>query len=156
MVTPPGRKADFTLNEDLANHAIGWIKSEESLAPDKPFFVYFAPGATHAPLQAPKMWIDKFRGKFDMGWDRYREVVFERQKELGVIPPDAKLTPRPKEIPAWDSLTPGQRKVATRLMEVFAGFMAQTDHEIGRVIQAIRDTGEFDNTLVFFIAGDNG
>ncbi|AEU35119.1 sulfatase [Granulicella mallensis MP5ACTX8] len=156
MIPPPGRRADFTLNEDLADHAIRWIKSEKSLAPDKPFFVYFAPGATHAPLQAPKMWIDMFRGKFDMGWDRYRELVFDRQKALGVIPADAKLTPRPKEIPAWDSLTPDQKKVAARLMEVFAGFMAQTDHEVGRVIQAIHDTGQFDNTLIFFIAGDNG
>lgn len=156
MVAPPGRKADFTLNEDLADHAIEWIRGERSLSPDKPFFVYLAPGATHAPLQAPKAWIDRFHGQFDMGWDRYREIVFERQKRLGVIPRDAKLTPRPKEIPAWDSLSPGQQKVAARLMEVFAGFMAQTDHEIGRVIQAIRDTGQLDNTLILFIAGDNG
>lgn len=156
MVAPLGRKADFTLNEDLADHAVRWIKSEKSLAPDKPFFVYFAPGATHAPLQAPKAWTDKFRGEFDMGWDRYRELVFEQQKRLGVIPLETKLTPRPKEIPAWDSLTPGQKKVSARLMEVFAGFMAQTDHEIGRVVQAVRDTGQLDNTLIIFIAGDNG
>ena len=156
MIVPPGRKADYTLNEDLANHAIDWIKAEKSLAPDKPFFVYFAPGATHAPLQAPQAWIDRFHGTFDMGWDRYREIVFERQKKLGVIPPTAKLTPRPKEIPAWDTLTPDQKKIEARLMEVFAGFMAQTDFEIGRVISAIRDTGQLDNTLVVFIAGDNG
>lgn len=156
MIAPPGRKADFTLNEDLADHAIRWIKTEKSLSPEKPFFVYFAPGATHAPLQAPKAWIDKFKGQFDMGWDRYREIVFERQKKLGVIPQDAKLTPRPKEIPAWDSLTPDQKRVEARLMEVFAGFMAQTDFEIGRILQAIRDTGQMDNTLVLFIAGDNG
>lgn len=156
MVAPAGRKADYTLNEDLANHAIHWIKQEKSLAPEKPFFVYMAPGATHAPLQAPRAWIEKFRGRFDMGWDKYREQVFERQKKLGVIPADAKLTPRPKEIPAWDSLTPDQQKVAARLMEVFAGFMAQTDHEVGRVIEAIRETGQLDNTLVVFIAGDNG
>ena len=156
MIAPPGRKVDYTLNEDLANHAIDWIKAEKSLAPDKPFFVYFAPGATHAPLQAPKAWIDRFHGTFDMGWDRYREIVFERQKKLGVIPPTAKLTPRPKEIPAWDTLTPDQKKIEARLMEVFAGFMAQADFEIGRVISAIRDTGQLDNTLVVFIAGDNG
>lgn len=156
MAAPTGRKADFTLNEDLADHAIRWIKSEKSLSPEKPFFVYFAPGATHTPLQAPKSWIDKFRGQFDMGWDKYREIVFERQKKLGVVPKDAKLTPRPKEIPAWDSLSPDEKKVASRLMEVFAGFMAQTDHEIGRVIDAIRDTGQLDNTLILFIAGDNG
>jgi arylsulfatase len=156
MVAPPGRKADFTLNEDLADHAIDWIKAEKSLAPDKPFFVYYATGATHAPLQAPPEWIDKFKGQFDMGWDRYREIVFERQKKLGVIPPDAKLTPRPSEIPAWDSLTADQQKVAARLMEVFAGFMAQTDHEVGRIVDAIRDTGQLDNTLIVLIAGDNG
>ena len=156
MAAPAGRKADFTLNEDLADHAIRWIKSEKSLSPEKPFFVYFAPGATHTPLQAPKAWIDKFRGQFDMGWDKYREIVFERQKKLGVVPKDAKLTPRPKEIPAWDSLSPDEKKVASRLMEVFAGFMAQTDHEIGRVIDAIRNTGQLDNTMILFIAGDNG
>jgi arylsulfatase A-like enzyme len=156
MQAPPGRKADYTLNEDLADHAIQWIRQEKSLSPDKPFFIYFAPGATHTPLQAPKVWIDKFKGQFDMGWDRYREIVFERQKKLGVVPQDAKLTPRPPEIPAWDSLSPDQKKVAARLMEVFAGFMAQTDFEIGRVLQSVRDTGQWDNTLVLFIAGDNG
>lgn len=156
MAVPEGRRKDFTLNEDLADHAIQWIRAEKSLSPEKPFFVYYATGATHAPLQAPKAWIDPFRGKFDMGWDRYREIVFERQKKLGVIPADAKLTPRPKEIPAWDSLSPDQKRVAARLMEVFAGFMAQTDHEIGRIISTIRDTGQLDNTLILFIAGDNG
>lgn len=156
MVAPPGRKADYTLNEDLADHAIDWIKAEESLAPGKPFFIYYAPGASHAPLQAPKAWIDKFKGKFDMGWDRYREIVIARQKKLGVVPPDTKLTPRPPQIPAWDSLTPGQQKVADRLMEVFAGFTAQNDYELGRVIDAIRDTGQLNNTLIIYIAGDNG
>lgn len=156
MQIPPGRKADFTLNEALADKAITWINTEKSVTPARPFFVYFAPGATHAPLQAPKAWIEKFKGKFDMGWDQYRQIVFERQKKLGVIPSDAKLTPRPKEIPAWDSLSANQKKVAARLMEVFAGFMAQTDFEIGRVIDAIQQTGQLDNTLIFFIAGDNG
>ena len=156
MIAPPGRKGDYTLNEDLADKAIAWIKAEKSLAPDRPFFVYYAPGASHAPLQAPKAWIDKFKGQFDMGWDRYREIVFERQKKLGVVPQNAKLTPRPAQIPAWDSLTPGQKKVAARLMEVFAGFTAQSDHELGRVIDAIADTGQLDNTLIFYIAGDNG
>ena len=156
MVPPPGRKDDYTLNEDLADHAIEWIKSEKSLASDRPFFIYLAPGATHAPLQAPKAWIDKFKGQFDMGWDRYREVVFERQKKLGVVPEDAKLTPRPSSIPAWDSLTPDEKKLASRLMEVFAGFMAQTDHEMGRIIDAVAATGQLDNTLIIYIAGDNG
>jgi arylsulfatase len=156
MVAPPGRKNDYTLNEDLADKAIAWIKSEKSLAPDKPFFIYYAPGASHAPLQAPKAWIDKFKGQFDMGWDRYREMVLERQKKLGVVPQDTKLTPRPPEIPAWDSLTPGQKKVAARLMEVYAGFTAQSDHELGRVIDSIAEIGQLDNTLIVYIAGDNG
>ncbi len=156
MVAPSGRKDDYTLNEDLADKAIDWIKSEKSLAPHKPFFVYYAPGASHAPLQAPREWVDKFKGQFDMGWDRYREIVLERQKKLGVVPPDTKLTARPAEIPAWDSLTPDQKKVAARLMEVYAGFTAQSDHEIGRVIDAIDATGQLDNTLIVYIAGDNG
>ncbi len=156
MEVPPGRDSDYTLNESLADQAIAWIKSEKSLSPDKPFFVYYAPGASHAPLQAPEAWIEKFKGQFDMGWDRYREIVMERQKKLGVVPQDTKLTPRPAEIPAWDSLTPGQKKVAARLMEVFAGFTAQSDHELGRVIDAIADTGQLDNTMIIYIAGDNG
>src|SRR6185295_13404698 len=116
---------------------------------------YFAPGATHAPLQAPEKWIEPFRGAFDMGWDEYRRRVFDRQKTLGVIPADTVLTPRPPEIPAWDSLGADEQKVAARLMEVFAGFMSQTDHETGRVIDAFRRAGQLDNTLVIFIAGDN-
>ena len=156
MIAPPGRRADYTLNEDLADKAIDWIRAEKSLAPDKPFFIYYAPGASHAPLQAPKAWIDKFKGQFDMGWDRYREIVFERQKKLGVIPPDTKLTPRPAAIPAWDSLSADQKEVARRLMEVYAGFTAQSDYELGRVISAIGATGQLDNTLIIYIAGDNG
>jgi arylsulfatase len=156
MVAPPGREQDYTLNEDLADKAIAWIKSEKSIAPDKPFFVYYAPGASHAPLQAPRAWIDKFKGQFDMGWDRYREIVLERQKKLGVVPADTILTSRPASIPAWDSLTPDQKKVAARLMEVYAGFTAQSDHELGRVIDAIGVLGQLDNTLIIYIAGDNG
>jgi arylsulfatase A-like enzyme len=156
MVAPPGRKADYTLNEDMADKAIDWLKAEKSLAPDKPFFMYYAPGASHAPLQAPKAWIDKFKGKFNMGWDQYREIVLENQKKLGVVPQDTKLTPRPAEIPAWDSLTADQKTVSERLMEVYAGFTAQSDHELGRVIDAIAATGQLDNTLIIYIAGDNG
>jgi arylsulfatase len=118
--------------------------------------MYYAPGATHAPLQAPSQWIDRFKDKFDMGWDEYRNLVFERQKRLGVVPKDTVLTPRPAELPAWDTLSPAQKKVAARLMEVFAGYMAQTDYEIGRVIGTLQKTGQLDNTLIFFIAGDNG
>lgn len=156
MVPPPGRESDYTLNEDLANHARSWILQQKALAPDRPIFMYYATGATHAPLQAPKAWIDQFKGKFDMGWDEYRKLVFERQKKLGVVPADTLLTPRPAELPAWDSLDTDQKKVASRLMEVFAGFMAQADHEIGRVLDALRQTGQIDNTLIFYIAGDNG
>ena len=156
MVAPRGRENDFTLNEDLANHARAWILQQKALAPDRPLFMYYAPGATHAPLQAPKAWIDQFKGKFDMGWDEYRRLVFERQKKRGVIPPETILTPRPVELPAWDSLSSAQQKVAARLMEVFGGFMAQADHEIGRVVDALRHTGQLDNTMIIYIAGDNG
>lgn len=156
MQPPPGHQADYTLNEDLANKAIQWIRSEKSLAPDRPFFIYYAPGASHAPLQAPKEWIDRFRHQFDMGWDRYREIVLERQKKLGIVPKNTKLTPRPAEIPAWDSLSSDQKKVAARLMEVYAGFTAQSDHELGRVIDSIESIGQLDNTLIIYIAGDNG
>lgn len=153
---PAGRADDYTLNDALADRAIAWIRGEKSATPNRPFFMYYAPGATHSPLQAPKRWIDQFRGRFDAGWDRYRETVFARQKRLGVIPPETRLTPRPPEIPAWDSLSANQRKVAARLMEVFAGYMAQTDYDIGRVIDAIEATGQLDNTLILYIAGDNG
>src|SRR3569623_2136977 len=121
-----------------------------------PFFIYYAPGATHAPLQAPQAWIDRFRGKFDMGWDRFREQALARQKQLGVVPADTVLTPRPPELPAWDSLSPDEKKAQARLMETFAGYMAQSDHEIGRVIDTLRETGQLDNTLILFIASDNG
>lgn len=157
MTPPPGRSAqDYTLNDALADHACNWILKQKGLDPEKPLFLYLAPGATHAPLQAPQEWIERFRGKFDMGWDVYREQTLERQKKLGLVPQNTVLTPRPPEIPAWDSLTPDEKKVASRLMEVFAGMMAQTDYEIGRVLDALRQTGQLDNTLVILIAGDNG
>lgn len=156
MEPPPGRRADYTLNEDLAEKTIRWVRTEKSNAPDKPFFIYYAPGASHAPLQAPKEWIERFHHQFDMGWDRYRELVLERQKKLGIVPQDTKLTPRPAEIPAWDSLSDDQKKVAARLMEVYAAFTAQSDHELGRVIDNIASMGELENTLIIYIAGDNG
>ena len=157
MTPPPGSTAnDYILNDALADHARDWILKQKGVDPEKPVFMYFAPGGTHAPLQVQKEWIDRFRGKFDMGWDVYREQTLARQKELGVVPQDTVLTPRPPEIPAWDSLTPDEKKVASRLMEVFAGMMAQTDYEIGRVLDAFRETGQLDNTMVILIAGDNG
>ncbi|PWT95607.1 MAG: arylsulfatase [Candidatus Melainabacteria bacterium] len=153
---PKGREGHYTLNDALADKAIEWINEQKSVTPNRPFFVYYAPGATHAPHHVPKEWIEKFKGKFDQGWDKYREETFERQKKLGVIPADAKLTPRPKEIPAWDSLSAEQKRIACRLMETFAGYTAQTDHEVGRLLDALKQIGQLDNTLVFYEMGDNG
>ncbi|MBO2656070.1 arylsulfatase [Shewanella algae] len=146
----------YQLNEDLVDKAIGWIDQQKSINPDKPYFTYFAPGAVHAPLHAPQEWIDKFKGKFDMGWDKYREEVFARQKEMGIIPENTKLTPRPKEIEAWDSLNVAQKRLYARHMEVFAGFLAYTDYEIGRLIDKIKSMPDADNTMIMYIAGDNG
>jgi arylsulfatase len=156
-VEPPATPEEgYHLTQDLADRAIDWMRVQHTLAPSQPFFLYFAPGACHAPHQAPREWIDRFEGQFDQGWDRLREETFERQKKLGVIPADAKLTPRPAEIPAWDSFPADQRRLFSRMMEVFAGFLAHTDHEIGRVVQAIDDLGALDDTLVLYVVGDNG
>jgi arylsulfatase len=156
MEVPKGREDNYTLNEHLADKAIDYVRRQKSITPDRPFFVYFAPGATHAPHHVPKDWMAKFHGKFDQGWDKYREETYQRQLQLGAIPPDTKLTPRPKEIPAWDSLDADQKRVAARLMEAFAAYTAQTDHEAGRLIQSIDDMGQIDNTLIFWEIGDNG
>jgi arylsulfatase len=155
-VEPPHDDPTYHLERDLADHAIAWIHEQKSIAPDRPFFLYYATGATHAPHQAPKEWIDKFKGKFDQGWDKVREETLARQKALGVVPPNTQLTKRPDEIPSWDSLSADQKAVYARFMEVYAGFLAYSDHQIGRVIQTLRDMGQFDNTLVIFIEGDNG
>ena len=143
-------------NEILADRAISWIRMQHSVAPQKPFFAYYATGGTHAPHHAPQEWIDKFKGQFDQGWDKVREETFERQKKLGIIPANTKLTFRPKEIPGWDSLSDEEKKVYAHMMEVYAAYLAQTDHEIGRVIQAVADMGELDNTVIIYIQGDNG
>ena len=124
--------------------------------PDKPFFVYFAPGATHAPHHVPKEWADKYAGQFDDGWDVQRERTFARQKELGVIPADAELTARHDEIPAWDDMPDELKPVLARQMEVYAGFLEHTDHHVGRLIDAIEDLGVLDNTIIYYIIGDNG
>lgn len=152
-VEPSGKG---TLNTALANDAIRWLHQHDAVAPEKPFFLYFAPGATHKPHQVAAQWIAKYKGKFDLGWDKMREETFKRQKALGVIPANAELTPRPKELPAWDSLTPAEKKLLAHQMEVYAGFMEETDHEVGRMLQAVRDEGQWDNTLVLYIVGDNG
>lgn len=155
-VEPPADDPDYILDRDLADKAIAWLRMQKTQQPDKPLLVYFAPGSAHAPLQAPKAWIERFRGRYDQGWDKLREETFARQKAMGVIPADAVLTPRPPEIPAWDSLSPEEKKVSARLMEVYAGMLAHTDHQIGRVIEELRAQGELDNTIVIYIQGDNG
>ena len=127
----------YHLMEDLADKAIGWIRQQKAMAPDKPFFIYFAPGATHAPHHVPKDWIAKYKGKFDQGWDTLREETFARQKKLGVIPPDCELTPRPKEIPAWDETEERLRPVLAREMEIYAAFLEYADHHAGRVIDSL-------------------
>jgi arylsulfatase A-like enzyme len=150
------RRPGYHLTTDLVDDAVSWVHRHDALASDKPFFLYFATGATHVPHHVPAEWIAKYKGKFDEGWDVIRERVFARQKELGVIPANAELTPRPKEIPAWNSLTPDQKKLLTRQMEVYAGFLSHTDHELGRLLAAIRADGHSDDTVIFYIPGDNG
>jgi arylsulfatase A-like enzyme len=150
------KEKNFYLNDAMAEHSITWIRDQKAQAPDKPFFLYFSTGATHAPHQVPQEWIDKYKGKFDQGWDKLREETFARQKQLGVIPGNAKLTPRDPAFPAWDSVPVELKKVYARQMEVYAGFQENTDHAVGRVVQAIADAGLADNTLVIYIFGDNG
>jgi arylsulfatase len=141
---------------DMTNQAINWVSAQQSLTPDKPFYLYFATGATHAPHHAPKEWIEKYKGQFSGGWDKLREETFERQKKLGVIPANTKLTPRPKEIPAWADTTPEQRRLFERQMETFAGFAEHTDDQVGRLIAQLEKIGALENTLFFYIVGDNG
>lgn len=142
--------------EDMTDKAIAWIGQQKALAPDKPFFVYFAPGATHAPHHVPQEWADKYKGKFDNGWDQLREETFARQKELGVIPADCELTARHAEIPAWDEMPEALKPVLRREMEVYAGFLEYTDHHVGRLIDSVGRLGLLDDTVVFYIIGDNG
>lgn len=149
-------KPDYNLVTDMADDAIGYMKELNASAPEKPFFVYYVPGATHSPHQPTKEWIDKFKGKFDMGWEKLREQTFANQKRLGVIPANTELTPWPDSLPKWDSLSLVQKKIVTREAEVFAAYTAYNDHEIGRVIQAVEDMGKLDNTLIIYINGDNG
>ena len=154
-VDPP-KVEGYHFTVDMTNQAINWVKAQQSMTPDKPFFVYYATGAVHAPHHVPKEWADKYKGQFDKGWDRVRRETVERQKKLGVIPSKTELAPRPEDIAGWDELPEDQRRLFARQAEVFAGFMAQTDHEVGRLAQALRDIDEMDNTLFIYIAGDNG
>jgi len=147
---------DYNFDYDLADQASKWIKMQKVVAPDKPFFCYYAPGATHAPHHPKKEWVEKYKGKFDQGWDAAREATFKRQLEIGVIPKEAKLTPRAPGVQAWDSCTPEEKKVFARFMEVYAGYLEQTDYNVGRVLKTIEELGQRDNTLVIYIAGDNG
>jgi len=141
---------------DMTDRAIGWVRQQKALMPDKPFFMYFAPGATHAPHHVPKEWADKYAGQFDDGWDAHRERTFARQKELGVIPADAELTRRHDEIPAWDDMPEELKPVLRRQMEVYAGFLEFTDHHVGRLLDALEDLEIADDTLIYYIIGDNG
>ena len=155
-IEPYVGKPDYNLDYDLADQAIQYIRMQKAVAPDKPFFVYYAPGATHAPHHPRKEWIAKYKGKFDQGWDKMREETLARQKKLGVVPFNTKLTPRQKDIPAWDSLNAEQKKLYAYMMEIYAGYAEQTDYNVGRVIDAIQELGQLDNTIIIFIAGDNG
>ena len=146
----------YHLMEDMTDKAIGWIGRQKALAPDRPFFVYFAPGATHAPHHVPAEWADRYRGEFDDGWDSLRERTFARQKELGVIPPECELTPRHAEIPAWDEMPEDLKPVLRRQMEVYAGFLEYTDHHVGRLVESLQQLGVLDDTLIYYIVGDNG
>jgi arylsulfatase len=154
----PGKTPDegYHLMEDLADKAIKWVRQQKALAGDKPFFVYFAPGATHAPHHVPKEWADRYRGRFDQGWDALREETIQRQKALGVIPEETELTARHQEIPAWEEMPEALRPVLARQMEVYAGFLEYTDHHVGRLIDTLADLGILEDTLVYYIIGDNG
>src|ERR1700729_4043906 len=156
QVEPPRSPEEgYHLTEDLADTAIRFISDAKQVAPHKPFYLHFCPGATHAPHHVPKEWADRYTGKFDDGWDAYRELVFARQKELGVMPADSELSRHDPDVPEWDSLSPEGRRLASRLMEVFAGFLSHTDHHIGRLMDFLEETGELDNTVVMLVS-DNG
>jgi arylsulfatase A-like enzyme len=146
----------YHFTEDMTDQAIGWIRQQKALMGDRPFFVYYAPGATHAPHHVAPEWSDRYKGRFDAGWDALRDATFARQKELGVIPADAELTARPEEIPAWDDMPDDLKPVLARQMEVYAGFLEHTDHHVGRLIEALEDLDVLDDTLVYYIIGDNG
>ena len=151
-VRPDGRH----FSDQITDKAIGYVDRQKKAAPNKPFFLYYAPAATHAPHQVDKYWSDQYKGKFDKGWDAYREEVFERQKKLGVIPADAKLPDRNPNIKAWDRLSEDEKKLYARFMEIYAGYLTYTDFEVGRLINHLKETNQLDNTLVFIMIGDNG
>jgi arylsulfatase A-like enzyme len=151
---PEDPKYHFTT--DMTNQAVSWMKFQKALSPNKPFFIYYAPGAAHAPHHVPAEWRDKYKGKFDQGWDKVREETLERQKKLGVVPANTKLGPKPKDIKDWDTLSADEKKLFTRQMETYAGFSEHTDNEIGRLYSAVEEVGQVENTLFIYIVGDNG
>lgn len=155
-IEPSHGKPDYHLDTDLADEAIQFIRDRDAVTPDKPFFIYYAPGATHSPHHVPPQWIEKYKGKFSMGWDALRAQTMKKQKELGIIPEDTELTERPDEIPAWDDQSDEDKEVYCRMMEVYCAFLEFTDHNIGRVLNYIDEIGRGDNTLVMYIQGDNG
>jgi len=154
----PDRSPDegYHLTEDMTDRAIDWVRQQKALMPDKPFFAYFAPGATHAPHHVPIEWSDKYKGRFDNGWDSLRDQTFARQQELGVIPPEAELTDRPEEIPGWEEMPDDLKPVLARQMEVYAGFLEHVDHHIGRLIDTLAELEVLDDTLIYYVVGDNG
>jgi arylsulfatase len=149
-------KTDYNLITDMADEAIKYMRDLDAVAPEQPFLVYYVPGGSHSPHNPKKEWIEKFKGKFDMGWEKLREQIFANQKRLGVVPADAQLTPWPDDLPKWEALSADEKKLFARQAEVFAGYTAYTDYEIGRVIRAVDDMGKLDNTLIIYICGDNG
>ncbi|MEZ4625833.1 MAG: sulfatase-like hydrolase/transferase [Thermomicrobiales bacterium] len=155
-VEKPADDHSWHFSEAMADQCIGWITQQKSAAPNRPFFAYFTPGAAHAPHHVSKEWSDRYVGKFDHGWDKQRELTFERQKELGVIPADAVLTPRPDSIPAWDDCSADEKRLYARMQEVFAGFLEHIDAQVGRVVDALEEMNLRDDTLIIYIVGDNG
>lgn len=154
-VEPPA-DPNYHFTVDMTDQAIAWVESQHSLAPDKPFFMYYAPGATHAPHHVPEEWRDKYKGQFDQGWDKLREEILARQIEMGIVPAGTKLAPKPTDIKDWDQLSADEKRLFTRQVEIYAGYAAHTDWQISRLVEALEQMGELDNTLLFFIAGDNG
>jgi arylsulfatase len=155
-IEKPANKPHYILDSDLADHAIDWLRTMNTTSPDKPFLLYYAPGTSHSPHQAPADWIARFKGKFDQGWDVMREQTLARQIRLGVVPPGTRLSPRPDSIPAWDSLSADQKRLYAHMMEVYAAALSHADYQIGRVIAELRTEGKLDNTLIIYIQGDNG
>src|SRR3954463_2885418 len=156
-VEPPKTpEQGYHFTEDMTDKAIAWVRQQKSLMPDKPFFMYYAPGGTHAPHHVPKEWADKYKGKFDQGWDKIREETLARQKALGIVPAGTELTARHDEIPAWAEMPADLRPLLARQMEVYAGFLEHTDHHVGRLVDTLEALGVLDDTLVYYIVGDNG